>query len=30
MFSPDAIAGVYRETHRQHQSAWAHEIDLRP
>ncbi len=30
MLSPDAIAEVYWSTHRQHRSAWAHEIDLRP
>ena len=30
MLSPDAIAEAYWHTHRQHRSAWAHEIDLRP
>jgi NAD(P)-dependent dehydrogenase (short-subunit alcohol dehydrogenase family) len=30
MLSPDAIAEVYWGTHRQHRSAWAHEVDLRP
>ncbi len=27
---PDSIAETYLHTHRQHRSAWAHEIDLRP
>jgi NAD(P)-dependent dehydrogenase (short-subunit alcohol dehydrogenase family) len=26
----DAIAGAYWQVHRQHRSAWTHEIDLRP
>ena len=26
----DAIAGAYWQLHRQHRSAWSHEIDLRP
>lgn len=26
----DAIAEVYWQIHRQHRSAWTHEIDLRP
>jgi NAD(P)-dependent dehydrogenase (short-subunit alcohol dehydrogenase family) len=30
MLLPDAIADVYLNTHRQHRSAWSHEIDLRP
>jgi hypothetical protein len=30
MLSPDAIAEAYWSTHRQHRSAWAHEVDLRP
>jgi NAD(P)-dependent dehydrogenase (short-subunit alcohol dehydrogenase family) len=30
MLSPDAIASAYWDTHRQHRSAWSHEIDLRP
>jgi NAD(P)-dependent dehydrogenase (short-subunit alcohol dehydrogenase family) len=28
--SPDAIAEVYLDLHRQHRSAWTQEIDLRP
>jgi short-subunit dehydrogenase len=27
---PDKIAQVYIDTHRQHRSAWTHELDLRP
>ena len=30
MLLPDAIADVYLNTHRQHRSAWSHEVDLRP
>jgi NAD(P)-dependent dehydrogenase (short-subunit alcohol dehydrogenase family) len=30
MLLPDAIAEAYLNTHRQHRSAWSHEIDLRP
>jgi NAD(P)-dependent dehydrogenase (short-subunit alcohol dehydrogenase family) len=30
MLSPDAIADAYWCAHRQHRSAWAHEVDLRP
>jgi NAD(P)-dependent dehydrogenase (short-subunit alcohol dehydrogenase family) len=30
MLLPDAIADVYLDTHRQHRSAWSHEVDLRP
>src|SRR5688572_12796626 len=30
MLLSDAIADVYLDTHRQHRSAWSHEIDLRP
>ena len=30
MLSPDAIAEAYLAIHRQHRSAWSHEIDLRP
>jgi len=30
LLSPDAIAAVYYQTHVQHRSAWAHEVDLRP
>ena len=30
MLLPDAIARVYLDIHRQHRSAWSHEIDLRP
>ena len=30
MLAPDAIAAAYWDTHRQHRSAWSHEIDLRP
>jgi hypothetical protein len=26
----DAIADAYWQVHRQHRSAWTHEIDLRP
>jgi hypothetical protein len=26
----DAIADAYRHLHRQHPSAWTHELDLRP
>lgn len=27
---PDAIAETYWQLHRQHRSAWTHELDLRP
>jgi short-subunit dehydrogenase len=27
---PEAIARAYLDCHRQHRSAWSHEIDLRP
>jgi len=30
LLEPDAIADVYWQLHRQHRSAWAHEVDLRP
>lgn len=30
MLSPEAIAETYVQVHRQHRSAWSHEIDLRP
>ena len=30
MLLPDAIAETYLNVHRQHRSAWTHEIDLRP
>ena len=30
MLSPEAIADVYWHVHRQHKSAWTHEVDLRP
>jgi hypothetical protein len=30
MLLPDAIAEAYLNIHRQHRSAWSHEIDLRP
>jgi short-subunit dehydrogenase len=30
MLHPDAIAEAYLNIHRQHRSAWTHEIDLRP
>jgi NAD(P)-dependent dehydrogenase (short-subunit alcohol dehydrogenase family) len=30
MLSPDAIADTYLAVHRQHRSAWAFEVDLRP
>ena len=30
MLLPDAIAAAYWDVHRQHRSAWSHEIDLRP
>lgn len=30
LLSPDAIAETYWQLHRQHRSAWTHEIDLRP
>ena len=30
MLLPDAIADAYLNTHRQHRSAWSHEVDLRP
>ena len=30
MLKPDAIAQSYLAIHRQHRSAWTHEIDLRP
>ncbi|MGN6467467.1 MAG: SDR family oxidoreductase [Rhizobiaceae bacterium] len=30
ILSPDAIAAAYVALHRQHRSAWTHEMDLRP
>ncbi len=30
MLAPEAIAATYLQVHRQHRSAWSHEIDLRP
>lgn len=30
MLAPDAIAQAYLQVHRQHRSAWSHEVDLRP
>jgi NAD(P)-dependent dehydrogenase (short-subunit alcohol dehydrogenase family) len=30
LLDPDAIAAAYLALHRQHRSAWTHEIDLRP
>ncbi len=30
MLNPDAIASVYLMLHRQHRSAWTHELDVRP
>jgi NAD(P)-dependent dehydrogenase (short-subunit alcohol dehydrogenase family) len=30
MLLPDAIAETYLHVHRQHRSAWSHEVDLRP
>ncbi|RPI61600.1 MAG: SDR family NAD(P)-dependent oxidoreductase [Lysobacterales bacterium] len=30
LLDPDAIAATYLALHRQHRSAWTHEIDLRP
>jgi hypothetical protein len=30
MLLPDAMAAVYWDAHRQHRSAWSHEVDLRP
>lgn len=30
MLSPEAIASVYWDVHRQQRSAWSHEVDLRP
>ncbi len=30
LLSPDAIADAYVMLHRQHRSAWTHELDLRP
>jgi len=30
LLHPDAIAGAYLATHRQHRSAWSFEVDLRP
>ena len=30
ILSPDAIAETYWQLHRQHRSAWTHELDLRP
>jgi NAD(P)-dependent dehydrogenase (short-subunit alcohol dehydrogenase family) len=30
LLSPEAIAETYWQLHRQHRSAWTHEIDLRP
>jgi NAD(P)-dependent dehydrogenase (short-subunit alcohol dehydrogenase family) len=30
LLDPDAIAAEYLALHRQHRSAWTHEVDLRP
>lgn len=30
LLEPDAIAETYYQLHRQHRSAWTHELDLRP
>ncbi len=30
LLAPDAIAEAYLGLHRQHRSAWTHELDLRP
>jgi hypothetical protein len=30
VLSPDAIALQYVALHKQHRSAWTHEMDLRP
>ncbi|HYM03347.1 MAG TPA: SDR family NAD(P)-dependent oxidoreductase [Stellaceae bacterium] len=30
LLSPDAIADAYYQLHRQHRSAWTHELDMRP
>jgi NAD(P)-dependent dehydrogenase (short-subunit alcohol dehydrogenase family) len=30
LLDPDAIAAAYTALHRQHRSAWTHELDLRP
>jgi len=30
LLAPDSIAETYLHVHRQHRSAWAHEVDLRP
>jgi predicted kinase len=30
LLQPDAIAETYWQLHRQHRSAWTHELDLRP
>ncbi|MCY3980897.1 MAG: SDR family NAD(P)-dependent oxidoreductase [Alphaproteobacteria bacterium] len=30
LLGPDSIAETYLHVHRQHRSAWAHELDLRP
>jgi NAD(P)-dependent dehydrogenase (short-subunit alcohol dehydrogenase family) len=30
LLEPDAIAQTYLDLHRQHRSAWTHELDLRP
>jgi hypothetical protein len=30
LLAPDAIAELYLQLHRQHRSAWSHEIDVRP
>ena len=30
VLSPDAIAQAYVDLHKQHRSAWTHELDLRP
>jgi hypothetical protein len=30
MLQPDHIAETYLAIHRQHRSAWTHELDLRP
>jgi hypothetical protein len=30
LLNPEAIAETYWQLHRQHRSAWTHELDLRP
>jgi NAD(P)-dependent dehydrogenase (short-subunit alcohol dehydrogenase family) len=30
LLAPDAIAELYLQLHRQHRSAWSHEVDVRP